>query len=417
MKAEIISIGTEITSGQNLDTHSQWLSKRLAEMGIRVGFHTTIADDFEDNLLGFRNALSRSDLVIATGGLGPTLDDLTREVLAQVAGVDLVEDAESLAYIQQLFARRNRIMPERNRVQALFPRGSEVIYNGYGTAPGIWMALGKKLFIAMPGVPSEMYRMWDEQVSPKLRKAGIGGGVMIERKINTFGEGESAVEQKLADVTARGRIPEVGITASDAVISLRILARAATEAEALIQIEPIEKIIHERLGNLVFSVGDEELQSVVLRLLAQKKWTIATAESITGGLVANKLAQVPGASDWLRGGIVTYDSSWKVKYLGVPAEMIQTHGAVSKEVVEAMAVGCRERFEVDLAISTTGLAGPGAGNETKPVGTVYVALASKEGVTAHHFCWMGDRVEVQSRTAKMALNLVRLHLLKLTGSL
>jgi nicotinamide-nucleotide amidase len=411
MKTELISIGSELTSGQNLDTNSQWLSRRLAEIGIPVGWHTTVADDLDDNVAAFRIAAQRARLVLVTGGLGPTQDDLTREALARAAGVELVFHPESFEHIRQMFARRNRSMPERNRVQAMSPAGAEPIPNANGTAPGIWMVAGPCLFMAMPGVPTEMYAMFETEVRPSLLKMGFGGGVLVQRKINCFGAGESAVEHKLFDLTRRGHVPEVGITVSDATISLRILARAATLEEAQAQIGPVEQTVRERLGDLVFGVEDEELQDAVVRLLEAKRQTVATAESVTAGLVAERLGRVPGVSPWLRGGIVAYQNPVKVELLGVPERLIEEHGVISAPVVEAMAVGCRTRFRSHIGVSTVGLAGPGFGHGDKAVGLVYVGLAWDGGVTSQSFNWGGTRQEIQSRTAKMALNRVRLHLM------
>jgi nicotinamide-nucleotide amidase len=306
-------------------------------------------------------------------------------------------------------------MPERNRVQAYLPTGAEVIPNANGTAPGVWMRLGRAWVASLPGVPREMFPMFDESVRPKLEQLGLGHGVTVIRKINTFGAGESAIEAKLLDLTLRGRIPEVGITASDAVISLRIIAHAATEADAHGLIAPTETAIRERLGEMVYGTDDEELEHVVLRLLGERHLTIVTAESLTAGLVAYKLGRVPGASAQFRGGVIAYDNEVKRDVLCVPEAILKEHGAVSGPVVEAMAVGARKALGGDLAISTSGIAGPTGATATKPVGLVWFGLAWDGGVKSTLVNWFGNREEIQSRSAKTALNMVRLHLLANPG--
>jgi nicotinamide-nucleotide amidase len=413
MKAEIISIGTELTTGQNLDTNCQWLSRKLAAIGIPVAFHTTVADDRADNLAVFVLASQRAEVVLSSGGLGPTQDDLTREVLAEAAGVPLVEDPASVEHIQTMFTKRGRVMPARNRVQALFPATAEPIFNEKGTAPGVWLKLNRAVIAAMPGVPTEMFHMYETQVQPRLLALGMGGGVFLQRKINTFGTGESAVEEKLLDLTKRGQVPEVGITVSDAIVSLRIFATAPTTAEALAQIAPVEATIRERLGELVFGSEDEDLHHAVVRLLHEQRQSLATAEGVTAGLAAQRLGLVPGASAWFRGGVVAYDPRILTDVLGVPAALIAAQGVVSAVVAQAVAAATRQKLGTDLALSTVGLAGPEDGaSADKPAGLVFAALAHAQGTNVQSFNWAGTRAEVQSRAAKLALNLARLHLLK-----
>lgn len=420
MKVELISIGSELTTGRNLDTNSQWLSRQLQAQGFPVRFHTTIADDLEENIAAFRVAAERADLIISTGGLGPTQDDLTREVLAAVGGVELVFHQPSLDAIEALFKRFGREMTERNRVQAYFPSGAEPIPNLVGTAPGIWFEVARSgrspaVFVALPGVPREMHHLFEKKVMSRLLDHFPNrAGIILERKLNTFGLGEAAVEEKLLDLTKRGHVPEVGITASDATISLRIFGTGKDQAEAEAQIAPVEAIIRERLGTLVFGVGDEELQHAVAALAAQKNKTLAVAESLTGGLVMNRLCHVPGISAQFMGGCVAYANEAKVSQLGVPADLIAQHGAVSAEVAEAMARGAKERFGTDLAVSTTGIAGPGGGSDAKPVGLAYIGVAGPLGVTHYKVNAITQhRLDIMNRVAKMALNALRLSLLKL----
>jgi nicotinamide-nucleotide amidase len=303
-------------------------------------------------------------------------------------------------------------MPDRNRVQAYLPAGAEAVPNTIGTAPGIWMRLSRAWVAALPGVPGEMKPMFDEFVVPRLRDLGLTAGVTAIRTIHTFGMGESQVESQLLDLTLRGREPEVGITASDAVITLRIVARAPTVAEAEAQIADTESLIRQRLGSLVYGVDGEQLEDVVIRELIARRQTIVTAESVTAGLVSRLLGRVPGASAALLGGVVAYANEVKQGVLGVPESLIRAHGAVSAPGVEAMAAGARLLMGSDYALATSGIAGPTGATATKPIGLVYIGLAWPNGVTSTHVNWFGSREEIQTRSAKSALNMLRLHLEK-----
>jgi len=416
MKAEIIAIGTELVSGQSLDTNSQWLSQNLGALGIPVHFHTSIGDDLEENLAAFRIAIGRADLVITSGGLGPTQDDLTRDVLAKVAGVALREDAESLRSIEALFARRGRTMTERNRGQALIPEGAEPLANPIGTAPGMAMVVGSSLVACLPGVPSELKRMFHEQVVPTLRHRKLATKIIAHRKINLFGKGESDVEADALDLTARGRIPEVGITASQATISFRISAEGGTEAEALAAIEPTASIIYERFADLIVGEGTDDVAEATAIELDRTGLTIATAESCTGGLLAHLITTAPGTSRSLVGGVVPYSVDSKVKPLGVPADLIEAEGVVSAAVAARMATQVVERFGADVGLSVTGFAGPTLDDTARPgqtVGLVYVGLAMPGEEVTTRKLELGPeqpRDAIQRRSAKMALNIARVAL-------
>lgn len=294
MQAEIIAIGDELSSGQRLDTNSQWLSKKLGDLGIRVAFHTTVGDDLSENIAALRAAAGRSNFVICTGGLGPTLDDLTRQAMADAFDRPLELDEPSLRYIQALFAKRRREMPERNRIQAMFPAGSQIIENPHGSAPGIDLTIegdGKSSrFFALPGVPAEMKEMWELTVAPRIAsQAGNAQGSMRYHVIKLFGIGESDVELKIPTVTQRGRVPAVGITVSRATITLRIAARSTSEEQFRELIQPTVDEIHEALGELIFGEGDAELHDVVVRLLREQNKTLATLEIGAGSQVAGWL--------------------------------------------------------------------------------------------------------------------------------
>ena len=409
MRAEVIAIGSELTSGQKLDTNSQWLSERLGEIGVDVRFHTTLADDLAQNVEALRIARSRVDLVILSGGLGPTQDDLTREALATMAEVPLVEDEASLKALAAFFERRNREMPARNRVQALVPEGAVPLANRSGTAPGIWLESQRVLFAALPGVPSELKTMFTERLVPRLKATGRLGPVRVHRVINLFGRGESDFEAEALDLTARGREPEVGITASEATISFRITAEAATREAALAAAEPTARLIYERFGEWIVGEGDAGVVEALISALEKHHATLAVAESCTGGLVAQRLTDHPGVSRVFRGGVVCYANHSKIDLLGVPAEILEQHGAVSAEVAEALATGVRERFHATLGLGITGIAGPDGGTPDKPVGLVYLGLATSQGV-AHRRLLIGaeqPRTVIRTRAAKHAMNWAR----------
>jgi nicotinamide-nucleotide amidase len=412
MIGEVISIGDELASGQRLDTNSQWLSERLGELGVRVVYHATVADDLEAGVCVFETAIARSDVIVATGGLGPTADDLTRETLARVSGRELVLDEPTLEHIRRLFARFKRDMPERNRVQALFPAGSRIIPNPNGTAPGIQLDVGRPAggtcrIFALPGVPAEMFEMFKQDVVPGVLERASQPRIIRHRRIKCFGAGESHVEAMLPDLIRRGRRPSAGITVSDATITLRITADGATAEECLTAAEPTAALIREMLGSLVFGEEDDELEDAVLRLLIQANKTLATIECATAGTLARWLARAArGRSNYL-GGEVIHAPEMLERLLG-DSPLAAGRVAASREVAEALATTWRARSGADYALAVGPFATEGANNPEVPY---YFALATPEKVTVKASGQIGHPSIWIPRAAKSALNLLRLTLL------
>jgi nicotinamide-nucleotide amidase len=431
MIGEIIAIGDEMTSGQRLDTNTQWLATQLGELGVRVVFHTTVADDLTANIAVFRAAVERADIVVASGGLGPTADDLTREALAKTAGVELALDEASLAHIRALFARHNREMPERNRLQAMFPVGSQPIPNSRGTAPGVDLVIprtsraGSARVFALPGVPAEMFEMFASWIAPAIGSSAGERKVIRHHRIKCFGAGESQVEQMLPDLIRRGRQPSVGITVSAATITLRITAEGPTAEACYASMQSTIDAIHQSLGSLVFGEEDDELEDVVIRLLAGRDATLATVEAGSEGLLAEALARATAEQEsganvrGFQGGVILTTPRAAAEILDVP--MPETDAAsLSESFTRDLAVACQKKFGVDFALaigffpaeSSAGATASGDGASPTSLATpYYFALATPDKVLCRSATLVSHASVWKPRAAKQVMNLLRLTLL------
>ena len=410
MKAEILTIGDELLRGEIVDSNKALLAERLLQLDIETRFQSSVRDDPADMEDALRRAARRADVVLVSGGLGPTRDDLTIDVLATAFDRKLVLHEPSLAAIRDFFARMGREMAAVNAKQAWIPEGAEALPNPIGTAPGCLLVAGEVPIFCLPGVPRELARMMDEQVLPRIEARCAGRAVVRARILRTFGMGESSLEEALAGIAQDGAVT-LGFRTAFPDNLLRPLARAATVAEAEAKLDAVCTAIRERLGALVYAEGDEPLEAVAGRLLRERGMTLAVAESCTGGLLAERVTHIAGASDYFLGGVVAYANAAKQALLGVPAELLDQHGAVSEPVARAMAEGARERFGADLALATTGVSGPGGGSAEKPVGTVCIALAREGGTHAERFVFPLDRARHRSLTAQIGLDWVRRTLL------
>ncbi len=422
---ELINTGSELLLGRVLNTHQQWLCRRLADLGHNVARQVAVPDTARDIPQAVRESLSRADLVIVTGGLGPTSDDITRERIAEMLGKKLIRDESIVTHIKNYFAARKRVMPANNDVQAMVPEGATVLPNPNGTAPGLAMKIfpnakfqignrkskieNPQWLVMLPGPPRELRPMFDDFVTPILRREFPLAVPFVCRTLRTGGIGESAVQEKiappLAALVADGL--EIGYCARVGQVDVRLTARCADAGKI---VRAAEAIVQNIFAANIYGFDDEEIEQVVVRLLTEKKKTLALAESCTGGFIANKITNVPGASAVFLGGVVSYANSAKEKFLGVRAETLKRHGAVSEAVAREMAEGAREKFGADFALAVTGIAGPGGGTAEKPVGTVFIALAGDFATVVERRLNLYERAAFKQLTAQQALEMLRVRL-------
>lgn len=413
MVAEVIAVGTELLMGQILNTNAQFLAQELSALGIDLHEEIVVGDNRARLRDAVARAMERSDVLIITGGLGPTEDDLTKETVAEVFGAKLVLDEESLHAMEDYVRRGYKTLPENNRKQAYLPEGGTVIPNHNGTAPGCMLEKDGKVAILLPGPPSEMRLMFRESVLPYLQQRS--GACLYSRVLRMFGIGESDAALQLADLIAAQTNPTIAPYAKEGEVTFRITAKAATAEEGAALCEPMVEAVRARLGRYMYAEGDDaSMEACVLALLRERGETLATAESCTGGLIAEKLTSIPGASTVFGFGVVTYANEAKMRLLGVKEETLAAYGAVSAETAREMADGARRLSGADYAVAVTGIAGPDGGTAEKPVGLVYCALASKDGTRAEQCCFSGNRERVRQRTYLTALNMVREKILETT---
>jgi nicotinamide-nucleotide amidase len=407
-RAAIVSTGDELTTGRIVDSNAAWIADKLFEIGVDVSCVVTVGD-YPDRLeWAWRQALDRAQLVISTGGIGPTADDLTSETVARVVGVPLVEDAGSADRIRGFFRASGREMPANNLKQALMPQGAVVVPNALGTAPGYRVAFGDRHIVVLPGVPREMKPMVEDTVLPWLR-AQRGGEVYLARTFQTFGITESGLDEAVAGVIdpAEGR---VSFRASFPEVSVRVVVHGQPEtAEARLRV--LGDRLRAAIGQYCYAEGAVTLEEAVGELLRRKGLTVATAESCTGGLVTHRLTNVPGSSAYVKGGVMAYANTAKRDLLDVSAATLGTHGAVSEEAAAEMAAGARRALGADIAVATTGIAGPDGGTPDKPVGTVCFGLATATGTVASRYQLWGARDWVKLLASQIALEWIRRHAL------
>ena len=406
MIVEVIAVGTELLLGQIVNSNGAHLGGRLAEMGLDAHYQVVVGDNLDRMVSSLRTAAGRADAVVVSGGLGPTQDDITREAISAATGRKLLFNEEHAAELRAFWKGLGREFPESNLCQAEYPEGAEQLANPRGTAPGLFLEHDGALIFALPGVPAEMYQMFDEHVAPRLRRRSGAGGVLVSRVLRIWGHGESAVASSLDDLYHASANPSMAFLASEGEVKVRLSAKAASARAARVLIDPVEQEVRRRFGASVFAADDQTLEQILLDELRARRWTIGTAESLTSGMAAARLSLLPGSSDVFRGSAVTYAADLKQSLLGVPPEVIDAHGVVSIETARAMADGAARVLGVDVAVAMTGAAGPAALEH--PPGSVAVAVRTPDRTRGRFLRMPGDRERVRAFTTASALHLTRL---------
>ena len=406
MDAEIIAVGSELLTPYRLDTNSLFLTEKLNSIGIEIRFKTVVGDVPEHLREAFSAALARSPLIILIGGLGPTEDDINRQVVSQVLERPLREIPEILERIAARYARTGRKMPQNNVRQALVPEGAEWLENRNGTAPGIWIEHDHKIVVMLPGPPQELEALFEQQCLPRLKKL-VSGDQIRTRVLKVTGLPESEVDERIAPLYKPYQNPVTTILSTSGAIEIHLRARAPSEPEAERLLTELSEKIELALGDHIFSTRGETIEEVVGIYLVMKQKTLATAESCTGGLLSERLTRVPGSSDFFLGGAVCYSNELKTKLAGVPPSLLEKHGAVSRPVAQALAEGIRRRTNASIGIGITGIAGPGGGTPQKPVGLVFIGLADERGTEVREFRFPGNRERVRLLSSQFALEMLR----------
>lgn len=417
LKAEIVAVGTELLLGEITDTNATFISQQLAAIGVDLHYRHTVGDNLQRLVGVLRLAMGRSDAIIMCGGLGPTEDDLTRDALAVATGRPLRRDPQAVEHLKHFFASRGRTPSESNFKQCEAPQGATFLNNTCGTAPGVFVEHEGVWLFAIPGPPPEMREMMRLEVLPRLREraSAEGGGILHSRVLRLCDIGESDVATHLADLIAGQTDPTIALYASPGEVKVRLATKDVAGDAAVARLDSLAARISARMGAHVFGIDDDTMEVAVGKALVAAGATCAVAESCTGGLIASRITDVPGASEYFLAGIVAYDNRVKTGVLKVPEEILEAHGAVSRECAVAMAEGARQLSGADFAVATTGIAGPGGGTPEKPVGLVYVAVADADGTDCIQQLWPSTREQFKQRVSQMALNLLRKRILGAAG--